>query len=605
MMRRLLFALVVLLALAPLLAHAQEPEPDAYIDIIEVSSNHVDFGMGGSALLSPAHWSYDIKEKATGTRVTLRLGYPGCIEGPEVHRRVDVRRQQYNLTPHTEYTITVYSDHRCTTALTSKTIYPMTAADRVTLVLQERQARFAAQQQSGLSYGDRDMDKECDLHANNGTPQGAWTDGTTLWVGDSFDTFVYAYILTGDSRCTRDTSKEFNLFRGSNEPLGITATGSYWYTAAAGSFDDTNRYDYPSGSNGAKLFDLTTNNQHPTGVATNGTHLFLPDWSDNLVYAYTLAGTRVQSREIDLGAGVWEGAAYNDSRLWIGSMTTDELLAWTDDGTSFTRATSLDFDNLATAGNTDPSGHTTDGVTMWVVDSSDTYVYAYSLFVLSTAAPTLSSTATTIGVSWTAPTETGGADITAYDVQYRETGATDWTIVDDAWTNGALEYTIEDLQPLTEHEVQVRAVTTSDGSWSDSAETDTEAVLGAIIPIGEASTDKGGDTLVAVPTPAAGEIDPTIDDDDNAVFAPFAFMANAAPDGVAWLAISSLVGILAAAAAKSIIGSSPFTRSGIMAASQILFALMFGGISFALLNLSVIGTLSVGLVMRSATSRGQ
>ena len=76
-------------------------------------------------------------------------------------------------------------------------------------------------------------------------------------------------------------------------------------------------------------------------------------------------------------------------------------------------------------------------------------------------------------VVWTAPGETGGADITSYDIRYIESGAPDktdedWTVVDDAWTSGPLTYTITGLTVETEYDVQVRAViATGDGLWSE------------------------------------------------------------------------------------------------------------------------------------------
>ena len=80
------------------------------------------------------------------------------------------------------------------------------------------------------------------------------------------------------------------------------------------------------------------------------------------------------------------------------------------------------------------------------------------------AAPTIDSVSsgdTTLTLAWTAPA--GATGITAYDVRHIETSADEtddanWTVVDDAWTSGALEYTIAGLTNGTEYDVQVRAV---------------------------------------------------------------------------------------------------------------------------------------------------
>ena len=64
--------------------------------------------------------------------------------------------------------------------------------------------------------------------------------------------------------------------------------------------------------------------------------------------------------------------------------------------------------------------------------------------------------------------ETG---ITAYDVRHIETGADEtddanWTVEDNAWTSGALLYTITILDNGTQYDVQVRAVNSNgDGTW--------------------------------------------------------------------------------------------------------------------------------------------
>lgn len=76
-------------------------------------------------------------------------------------------------------------------------------------------------------------------------------------------------------------------------------------------------------------------------------------------------------------------------------------------------------------------------------------------------------------VSWTAPRETGGADITSYDLRYIESSApvkadANWFLVDDAWTSGPLNYTITGLTGGTKYDVQVRAVNAvGDGHWSN------------------------------------------------------------------------------------------------------------------------------------------
>ena len=77
----------------------------------------------------------------------------------------------------------------------------------------------------------------------------------------------------------------------------------------------------------------------------------------------------------------------------------------------------------------------------------------------------------TLAVVWTAPADTGGG-VTAYDVRYIETSEdenvdSNWTVRDNAWRNGDLQYVISSLTNATEYDVQVRAVNSAgDGAWS-------------------------------------------------------------------------------------------------------------------------------------------
>ena len=91
-----------------------------------------------------------------------------------------------------------------------------------------------------------------------------------------------------------------------------------------------------------------------------------------------------------------------------------------------------------------------------------------------------------LAVVWTAPTDTGGADVTAYDVRYIETSEDEtddanWTVRDNAWRSGDLRYIVTSLTNATEYDVQVRAVNSAgDGEWSD---TETGTPLPDDIPI--------------------------------------------------------------------------------------------------------------------------
>ncbi len=72
-------------------------------------------------------------------------------------------------------------------------------------------------------------------------------------------------------------------------------------------------------------------------------------------------------------------------------------------------------------------------------------------------------------VVWAAPP--GVADITAYDVRYVLTSAdgtvdSNWTVQEDAWTGGPPHHVLTGLTNDAGYDVQVRAVTDTDGAWS-------------------------------------------------------------------------------------------------------------------------------------------
>ena len=78
-----------------------------------------------------------------------------------------------------------------------------------------------------------------------------------------------------------------------------------------------------------------------------------------------------------------------------------------------------------------------------------------------------------VTVAWSAPVGVSEASITAYDVRYITTDATDkadanWIKVADAWTEGNLVVIVGGLSNGVSYDLQVRAVmSNADGGWSD------------------------------------------------------------------------------------------------------------------------------------------
>ena len=122
---------------------------------------------------------------------------------------------------------------------------------------------------------------------------------------------------------------------------------------------------------------------------------------------------------------------------------------------------------------------------------------------LASDAPTVAATtgnATSLDVSWTAPSDTGRPEITFYDLQYKKT-------IDSTWADGPLDVAITSasipgLVAETSYDVQVRAINDEGiGPWSQSG-TGTTTALPSVTVSKTALTvteeDATGDTYTVV-----------------------------------------------------------------------------------------------------------
>ena len=128
-------------------------------------------------------------------------------------------------------------------------------------------------------------------------------------------------------------------------------------------------------------------------------------------------------------------------------------------------------------------------------------------------APTIGTVAVTpvsLTVNWSAPAQTGGSAITAYDVRYILTSATDKA--DEHWTlarvtgGSTLQHAVTGLRDSTSYDIQVRAVNAdpADGPWSTPART--------VVTTDHGATSASATTL-ALASPVEGRIEPATDVD--------------------------------------------------------------------------------------------
>ena len=245
----------------------------------------------------------------------------------------------------------------------------------------------------------RERQAEKDVYSLNAiggnNPRDLWSDGTTAWVADYSDEKIYAYNLETMKREPRKDLNNLVPPSGRDPPRGIWSDGTtmwvaYWgYTSGA-----TNAFrDYPSlhgyqmyadvpGTSGtfSNLYDFY--NDHPSGMWSNGTTMWVADSSDDKLYAYELE-TRYRDSDKDFNTldpagnespqGIWSDTA----TMWVADSSDGKIYAYDMDGGK--RDANKDFNTLRDAGNSYPLGIWSDGRTMWVVDGHDLRIYAYNM----------------------------------------------------------------------------------------------------------------------------------------------------------------------------------------------------------------------------------
>ena len=241
----------------------------------------------------------------------------------------------------------------------------------------------------------RDLDT---LHAaGNHRPRGMWSDGATMWIVDVLEDKLYAYRLgtPGGGRRTpgtRDPDKDFNTLSaaGNNEPYGMWSDGvtmwvSDWLDAKIYAYSMATRDRDPG-----RDFDtlIAAGNDSPRGIWSDGVTMWVSDFRDNKVYAYSMA-TRSHHPDKDFDAARAAGSAgiWSDSiTMWVADFLESKIYAHS----MATRShdPDKDFNTLIAAGNQRPEGIWSDGVTMWVTDNGGfgehaggppNKVYAYSM----------------------------------------------------------------------------------------------------------------------------------------------------------------------------------------------------------------------------------
>ena len=206
--------------------------------------------------------------------------------------------------------------------------------------------------------------------------------------------------------------------------------------------------------------DITLDSQNgtPRGVWSDGTTIWVVDNQRHKLYAYTLSGgARDSGKDITLdGAnrnptGVWS----DGTTIWVADRSDGKLYAYTlsggarDSGKDFGLASKPSDGTFAADDNGAPAGIWSDGTTIWVEDSTDDKLYAYTLSNGSR------DSAKEFSVRQGAETPAGiWAD-----------GTTVWVVY--AGHNKALAYTISGGSRNTGLDLSLRISSSNWGAWSD------------------------------------------------------------------------------------------------------------------------------------------
>ena len=274
------------------------------------------------------------------------------------------------LTAATEYTYTAYSASGCGSAT------EIAATTFTTLA----------------TPGARDSGKDFDTltAAGNNSPDGIWSNGTTMWVQDFTDKKAYAYTLATKAR---DSGKDVSF---SGDPIALGSDGTTMWTADSQTTDKLFAYSISGKTRDAsKDITLHTNNEDVSALWANSTTIWVGDWGDDYIYAYTIAtSARDSGKDIDMHAdngnvhGVWSDGV----TMWIADDSDQKLYAYkmSDGSRDSGKDYNMDVEN------DDSLGIWSDGTTMWVADDSDDKLYAYHAFTVQLNAGDIAATTATL-----------------------------------------------------------------------------------------------------------------------------------------------------------------------------------------------------------------
>ena len=230
-----------------------------------------------------------------------------------------------------------------------------------------------------------------ELDSGHGSPTGAWSDGTTLWLaenGDGADDAVYAYDLESGERVEE---REFELDERNRAPRGVWSDSVTLWIADSGQ-DRLFAYDLESGERvEEREVEFDTRNRDPRGIWSDGTTVWVLDGGKNALFAYDLAsGGLIAEYALDSANDDPRGLWSDGVSVWVSDHGAKRLFAYrlpAPEGPAaedaepqdIERVRAEEFSMLSRASNNSPRGIWSDGEVMYVADESDGKIYSYNM----------------------------------------------------------------------------------------------------------------------------------------------------------------------------------------------------------------------------------
>ena len=243
------------------------------------------------------------------------------------------------------------------------------------------------------------IDDDFGLHEDNAAPRGIWGNDDTIWVSNITDDKIYAYAR---STGLRDEDKDFDTLSdaGNTSPTRIWSDGETMLVldpfdekVYAYNMDDKARDD-------SKDIALAAGNGSPQGIWGNDRTIWVSDDAGNKLFAYKRVndpgtpdneyGTRDADSDfntlMDAGNAFSRGIWSDGMDMFVVDTTSaaQKVFSYSMSDMSHRPARSFDLEE----GNDHPAGIWSDGATLWVVDQGDDKLYAYGLPAAENQPPT-------------------------------------------------------------------------------------------------------------------------------------------------------------------------------------------------------------------------